>query len=310
MDSKRIAVIDCGTNTFNLLVLEFANEEWKTIFKTKQAVKIGVGGFDQGIIQPDRLVRALDALSSYNATCASFEVNEVKIFATSAVREAKNGSQFVSKVKEVFGWDVQVISGDREAELIYEGVKLAVNGTVPSYLIMDIGGGSTEFVLVKNHEVVWRKSYQMGVSRLFEWLQPSSRITSEEIHQLKLKCNAEWEELVHRIKENDIQTLVGSSGSFDTLYDFFLTETKSESSSKNLHEIPFSYFPQIHQWLMSSTLEERLAHPAIPTLRAEYMQISSYLVKYILTQHAFNTLLCSDYALKEGVLAEIMNKHN
>jgi len=89
-----------------------------------------------------------------------------------------------------------------------------------------------------------------------------------------------------------------------------LTETKSESSSKKIHEIPFSYFPQIHQWLMSSTLEERLAHPAIPALRAEYMQISSYLVKYILTQHAFNTLLCSDYALKEGVLAEIMNKHN
>jgi exopolyphosphatase/guanosine-5'-triphosphate,3'-diphosphate pyrophosphatase len=309
MDSVRVAVIDCGTNTFNLLVLESNEAGWKTIFKTKLAVKIGVGGFDQGIIQTDRMARALDALESYDSTCKSFEVNEVKIFATSAVREAKNGNVFVAKVKELFGWEVQVISGDREAELIYEGVKLAVDRKVPNYLIMDIGGGSTEFVLVKNHQMVWKKSYLMGVSRLFEWLLPSSRMTNEEIQKLKVKCESEWKELIEKIKEYDIEILIGSSGSFDTIYDLFLKDSQSESTSKNLHEVPFSYFPKIHQWLMSSTLEERLAHPAIPTLRAEYMQISSYLVKYVLTQHSFHTLLCSEYALKEGVLSEIIGKH-
>ncbi|MFM7769824.1 MAG: phosphatase, partial [Bacteroidota bacterium] len=187
---KRVAVIDCGTNTFNLLVLEIESKtDWKIIFKTKLAVKIGVGGFSENKIMPERLARALDALASYHATAQSLAVDEVRIFATSAVRESKNGSELVDKVRQLFNWEINVISGDREAELIFEGVNQAVEERFSDYLIMDIGGGSTEFVIVKNNKAIWRKSYLMGVSRIFEWLKPSSRITNDEVLRLKNYCH-------------------------------------------------------------------------------------------------------------------------
>ena len=231
---------------------------------------------------------------------------------------------------------------------------------------MDIGGGSTEFIFVRDQKPLWRKSYLLGVSRLHGMLKPASRINQDDVNRLRTHLNKELQDLISFLKENPVNILVGSSGSFDTLFDMYqfgvaegsskgvaqgsvkgvaqdakqdsakgvaqgsskgpsakptlhapfteptgrpFTEpfTEPTERSRNLNEIPFYSYPSIHQWLVGSTLEERLAHPSIPQMRAEYMPLSTYLVKFVLEQSSFNKMYQSEYALKEGVLAHYLS---
>lgn len=349
-ESKRVAIIDCGTNTFNLLVKEKVEGKWKTLFKTKLPVKLGAGGFSENMLLPNRMARGIDALYSYKNVIDSLGVKDVRVFATSAVREASNGNEFVARVKKHLNFDMEVISGDREAELIFEGVVQITGALKEDYLIMDIGGGSTEFIFVRDQKPLWRKSYLLGVSRLHGMLKPASRINQDDVNRLRTHLNKELQDLILFLKENPVNILVGSSGSFDTLFDMYqfgvaegsskgvaqgsskgpsakptlhapfteptgrpFTESFKEPTegtmdyNKRLNEIPFSSYPSIHQWLMGSTLEERLAHPSIPQMRAEYMPLSTYLVKFVLEQSSFNKMYQSEYALKEGVLAHYLS---
>jgi exopolyphosphatase/guanosine-5'-triphosphate,3'-diphosphate pyrophosphatase len=184
---------------------------------------------------------------------------------------------------------------------------------------MDIGGGSTEFIFVRDQKPLWRKSYLLGVSRIHGMLNPASRINQDDVHRLRAHLNNELQDLISFLKENPVRVLVGSSGSFDTLFDMYqfakakdskkdiFQDASQDSSKVKLNEIPFSAYPSIHQWLVGSTLEERLKHPSIPQMRAEYMPLSTYLVKFILEQSNFNKIFQSEYALKEGVLAHYLN---
>ena len=328
-NNQRVAIIDCGTNTFNLLVKEKVEGKWKTLFKTKLPVKLGAGGFSENVLMPNRMARGLDALYSYKNVIDSLEVKDVRVFATSAVREASNGNEFVVRVKKHLNFDMEVISGDREAELIFEGVVQTTQEIKEDFLIMDIGGGSTEFIFVRDQKPLWRKSYLLGVSRLHGMLNPASRINQDDVNRLRGHLNKELLDLISFLKENPVRVLVGSSGSFDTLFDMYqfakakdsskdvsqdyakgFTERSTESStegSSKLNEIPYSSYPSIHQWLVGSTLEERLKHPSIPQMRAEYMPLSTYLVKFVLEQSSFNKIYQSEYALKEGVLAHYLS---
>jgi exopolyphosphatase/guanosine-5'-triphosphate,3'-diphosphate pyrophosphatase len=314
-NNQRVAIIDCGTNTFNLLVKEKVEGKWKTLFNTKLPVKLGAGGFSENVLMPNRMARGLDALYSYKNVIDSLEVKDVRIFATSAVREASNGNEFVAKVKKHLNFDMEVISGDREAELIFEGVVQTTEEIKEDYLIMDIGGGSTEFIFVRDQKPLWRKSYLLGVSRIHGMLNPASRINQDDVHRLRAHLNNELQDLISFLKENPVRVLVGSSGSFDTLFDMYQfgkakdssKDVSQDSTKVNLNEIPFNAYPSVHQWLVGSTLEERLKHPSIPQMRAEYMPLSTYLVKFILEQSNFNKIFQSEYALKEGVLAHYLN---
>jgi exopolyphosphatase/guanosine-5'-triphosphate,3'-diphosphate pyrophosphatase len=314
-NNQRVAIIDCGTNTFNLLVKEKVEGKWKTLFNTKLPVKLGAGGFSENVLMPNRMARGLDALYSYKNVIDSLDVRDVRIFATSAVREASNGNEFVAKVKKHLNFDMEVISGDREAELIFEGVVQTTEEIKEDYLIMDIGGGSTEFIFVRDQKPLWRKSYLLGVSRLHGMLNPASRINQDDVHRLRAHLNNELQDLISFLKENPLRVLVGSSGSFDTLFDMYefgraknsAKDDSQDSVKVNLNEIPFNAYPSVHQWLVGSTLEERLKHPSIPQMRAEYMPLSTYLVKFILEQSNFNKMYQSEFALKEGVLAHYLN---
>lgn len=309
MDSKQVseklAIIDCGTNTFNLLVLEKVEGKWKSIFQNKLPVKLGAGGFDEGILLEARMARGVDALLTYKNTLKNLEVSKVRVFATSAVREAKNGTFFVKKVKEILGFDIEVISGDREAELIFKGVQLTTKNTLSDFLIIDIGGGSTEFILVKNNEPVWKKSYLLGISRLYDAIQPQDRLVKEDVEKLRKILQRELIDLKVALSNHPVNALVGSSGSFDTFSDLYYFQTKKNHERLDLTEVPSGEFSTMHQFLVGSSLAERKKHPAIPAIRAEFMPLASHLVKYVYELGNIKQIYCSTHALKEGVLSEL-----
>jgi exopolyphosphatase/guanosine-5'-triphosphate,3'-diphosphate pyrophosphatase len=302
-----IAIVDCGTNTFNLLIAEVNANGWKVVFKNNLPVKIGAGGFEKKEIIPSRFVRGIDALKAHSANIANFGCQKTFAFATSALREAHNGADFIRKAETVTGIRIELIDGNKEAELIFEGVRQSGALSDDTNLIMDIGGGSTEFVIARNNQILWKQSFLLGVSRIYDAIKPADRLSNEDINALRNMLDKQLRPLKEALQSTACQRLVGSSGSFDTLLALHRHQAKLESQAPGPNnEIPMKAFPSVHTMLMGSTFEERLKHPCIPSVRAEYMPLSSYLVKYVLELNQFESMYQSSYALKEGAIFNVI----
>ena len=146
-----IGVIDLGTNTFNLVIAEIQHDNYRVIHKKKISVKLGEGGISKDFIAPIPFQRGLDALRIYKGILRSMSVDCFYAVATSAIRSAHNGSEFVEKVKSELQININVIDGDTEADLIYRGVRQAIDLGEKPKLIIDIGGGSTEFIIAVSY---------------------------------------------------------------------------------------------------------------------------------------------------------------
>ncbi|MEY3397687.1 MAG: hypothetical protein RL220_281 [Bacteroidota bacterium] len=306
----RVGIIDCGSNTFNLLIAEVdAEKKWSTLFQNKIAVKLGAGSYETGNITASRFIRGIDALYCHRSNLNNFGCTQWMAFATSAIRDASNGVDFVRAVQQVAGIDVRVLNGDEEAEFIYEGVRQTIDLDDKPALMMDIGGGSTEFIIGDSKKIYWKQSLQLGVSRLFDLVKPSERIRHDEIIELRHILDEHLRGLKEALNQFPCSVLVGSSGSFDTISAMYRhANALPPDAISKLNEIPLAAYPGLHTWLMGSTFAERLAHPVIPELRAEFMPLSSYLIHYILQIHPFTQMYQSAYSLKEGVISRLISE--
>ncbi len=306
--SKRMAIVDCGTNTFNILIAAQSDQgAWETLFSNKWPVKIGEGGFKEKQITPDRMAKGLDALHYYHSIARAYQVDKVHVFATSALRDANNTDVFLKHVKALTNWDIAVIDGNEEAQLIYEGVQQTMDLHEEPTLLMDIGGGSTEFIITTADGIVFKQSTQLGISRIFEQVPMMDRAQKQQLNQIKQIFDAATEPLKQALQQYPCKRLVGASGSFDTLLELYFYTTKKEKVwlQHLAQEIPMESFASLYLFMMGSTYEERLKHPAIPNLRVQFMPIAIYLMKLVLDIQSFDKIYRSPYALKEGVLKRL-----
>ncbi|HEU5289207.1 MAG TPA: exopolyphosphatase [Cyclobacteriaceae bacterium] len=307
MDQK-LAIIDLGTNTFHLLIARSGNSGHEILERERSAVKIGVGGINQDIIQEEAIERAVKALHAFKVITDKHSIPVSKIFAfgTSALRNAKNSNDVVQRIKAGTDIDITIISGDHEADLIYKGVRSAVNlGHEPS-LIIDIGGGSVEFILANEDEIFWKKSFEIGGQRLLERFQKHDPILSTEIMELDKYLEQALQELFLNLKKFNPSTLVGSSGTFDTLSEIHCIRHNILYQEEN-PETPLSLesFFIIYKELILKNRSERLAIPGMIEMRVDMIVVASCLIRFLLEKHVFETLRVSTYSLKEGVLAGI-----
>ncbi|MFN0033325.1 MAG: hypothetical protein ACKVOR_14275 [Flavobacteriales bacterium] len=305
-----LAVIDCGTNTFNLLVAAVeADGTWQTVFQNKLPVKLGAGGFAQHHITAQRYMRGMDALYCHTQNAANLQCKPVYAFATSAIREAANGKAFVADAKKYFDLDIEIIDGNREAELIYAGITQTTELGNATALVMDIGGGSTEFLIANHKGILWKQSFMLGVSRLHEQLQPADPIVQNDINRLQHVLDETLPTLKEAIGRYAPSVLIGSSGSFDTLLDLYMAGSGNQTKEVKLsNNIPLHAFPGICHALIGSTYQQRLRHPHIPDIRAEYMPLAAQLVMYVLSLADFKNLIHSAYSLKEGAMQEVVKR--
>ena len=213
----RIAVIDLGTNTFNLLIAEvFDDKSYKIIFSTKEGVKLGEGGINNKTITEVAFQRGLASIERYFEQIRLFQVDKVVALATSAIRDADNGQEFSDTLKKRFNLDISIISGDKEAELIYFGVKQTVPFTGKRFLILDIGGGSNEFIIANELQIFWARSFKLGMARLLEQFRPPDPISASEIKRIETYLKSELGELFDQVLIHKPDIFIGASGSFDS----------------------------------------------------------------------------------------------
>lgn len=306
----RIAVIDLGTNTFNLVIADHNKSHYTIIHQDKFPVKLGEGGINQNIIQPVPFWRGVDHIEKIISIIKSFSVNKTYAFATSAIRDAANGSQFVNAVYKLFQLKINVITGNKEAELIYLGVKSALSIGKSNALIMDIGGGSTEFIIANNDKIVWKKSYKLGAARLLEKFNVPEPISSENIAAIELYLNKELATLTKAVKHFPVHELIGSSGSFDTLAEMICHEFYEPHlmDGKTTFDYHLPDLKAIHQKLLNSNRQERLKMNGLIAMRVDMIVIASIFVWFIIKNYNLNKVRLSTFSLKEGVLYNMIKK--
>ena len=300
----RIAIIDLGTNTFNLLIADKdENGNFNTVFKHKIPVKLGEEGIDKGLIAPKPYQRGLKALENHIKTINEYKVDKHRAFATSAIRSTSNGHLFVKEVDELLGLKIEVIDGSKEAELIYYGVKEAVPFEETFDLIIDIGGGSTEFIIANKKGISWAKSYQLGVSRLKELFKPSDPISDKEIKKIEAYFESNLKDLFEELSKTPCLKLIGSSGSFDTLVDMICHQYNDKKRRKKKYcDIKLEEYDWAQKHIIKCNLNERIATPGMIEMRADMIVISVILINYILKKTNMEFINRSKYALKEGAL--------
>ncbi len=301
------AVIDLGTNTFNLLIMQVTNNVPHILHTTKQAVQLGEHTIGSNIINAAAQQRAINALQHFVTICNEYKVTTINAFATSAVRNASNCNEFCTAVKQYTNIIIQVIDGLREAELIYNGVRHAVTiPTTHNTLIMDIGGGSTEFIICNHAHIIFKQSYNIGIARLLAKFNPSDVITEKDKTTITNYLTAELSTLTVAIQLHRPTLLVGSSGSFDTFADVLLLQNNLPilTSQHTSYEFDLPQLFQLFETIYVSTFEQRLAMPGVIPLRAQMLVLAALCTQYIITQYNINQLWLSTYALKEGVMYE------
>jgi exopolyphosphatase / guanosine-5'-triphosphate,3'-diphosphate pyrophosphatase len=285
------------------------NGEFVVIDKEKIPVKLGEGGINNQLISHTPFQRGIKAMKTHKAKIDRFEVDHVLAFATSAIRSAKNGHEFVEKVFDETGIQIHAISGDREAELIYYGVKQALDLGNKKSLIMDIGGGSTEFIICDRSTMYWRHSFDLGAARLLEEINPSEPITKQEVKRLKNYLKEQLQLLWAACEIHDVDTLVGSSGSFDSLAEmiYYKFHTAENPLVKTEYDFDLKHFDAIYKVLIQSTIEKRFKLKGLAAMRVEMIVVAVIMIKFVFKKLKLKSMRLSTFSLKEGMLYDFVN---
>lgn len=306
----RIAVIDLGTNTFHLLIAEISNQKFEVLYKTNVPVKLGEGRINDNIIIPAAFERGINCLKNFEETILSFQVEKVKATATSAVRSANNGKDFVKAVKETTEIEIEILSGAEEAEFIYEGVKLS--GAIEDLsLIMDIGGGSVEFILCDTDKLIWKKSYNIGAARLMQRFFKSDPIADQDKNNILAHIQEELTDLFAICEHHQPKTLIGSAGAFETFAELVSAVKNEEIDISTMRSYAFNFdeYIELSIRLVNSTHQQRVEMPGIIPLRVDLIVIAALITNFVLGRLKINQLRLSTYDLKMGILADQIQRH-
>ncbi|MGZ3927902.1 MAG: Ppx/GppA phosphatase family protein [Mucilaginibacter sp.] len=307
--NKRYAVMDLGTNTFHLLIAEGDIHNFREIAHEHIAVSLGEGGINKGIILPPAFERGVNTMKDFQRHLTDYNVQNVKAIATSALRNASNGQEFIEKVKFETGIKIEIVDGNREAAFIYQGVKASGLLSDQNAVIVDIGGGSVEFIIGNNKELIWKRSFEIGAARLMERFHHTDPIRPAAIEALDLYLENELTDLFEAIKTVLVNNLIGSSGAFETFAELIESE---RTEAFDLKQIKTYHFDQkelltVTDQLILSTHSERVNNKDIIPVRVDMIVVASIITRYVMQKLDIKNISLCTYSLKEGVLAEMMS---
>jgi exopolyphosphatase / guanosine-5'-triphosphate,3'-diphosphate pyrophosphatase len=307
----RIAIIDCGTNTFNLLIIENPSPGiYRRVYNTRRSVKLGEGAINLGYIATEPFNRGLEALKEFKDLVAEYAADKLLIFATSAVRDAANGKEFVEVCNRSLGLNLEVIDGHREAELIYLGNREAVCLSNDNSLIMDIGGGSIEFIIANKEKIFWKESFALGAARLLDKFSPGSPLTQAEEFSMRTYLRENLSALFIHAAKFPPNELIGSSGAFDSIVEMIHGELNGEplTDNKTCYDIDLEKYRHISFTVKKSSIEQRKIIKGLSPIRFDMIVISCVMIDFILEELGIKTMRVSTYSLKEGALVDFINK--
>ncbi|NJC25110.1 Ppx/GppA phosphatase family protein [Neolewinella antarctica] len=299
-NTERRGVIDLGTNTFHLLIADVSGSDIREIYRERRYVKLASEGIHKIGAAPYQ--RGIAALQHFSQILKEHDCTDVLAFGTAALRTASNGPDFAAEATRATGIAITLIPGDEEARLITKGVLAAIPPLNDQILVMDIGGGSTEFIIADHGGVHFSQSFPIGVSVLKNEFHRSEPITWEETVTLQEHLRGVTQPLTDALKKYPATHLVGAAGTFDVLATV-LTNPASPPHPTS-HELELSGLTELRETITRSTLAERASIPGVPPERADMIVVAMILLDFVIQLAGIERITVSDYAMKEGILLD------
>ncbi|MCB9169620.1 MAG: phosphatase [Flavobacteriales bacterium] len=303
-----LAIIDLGTNTFDLLVCKRdAGGRLQVLRSEERPVFLGRGGIEKGVVTEDAFGRGIAALEELRSIADAMGAERISGIGTSALRNARNGREFVRRVLERTGVRIEIVPGAEEAALVLDGVRQVVAFGDRPDLVMDIGGGSVEFILATRKALMWEHSYELGVTRLGERFVPSDPVTIDEELRIGAHLDERLGPLWSVIDRHAPHRLVGSSGSFDSVAQMIALE-RGEPLPVDACTMPFTAIElqALKDRILRMTRDERLQVPGLPEHRVGTIGLALIMMDRVLAAGGIRDLCWSRYALKEGAAARAL----
>ena len=287
MDRKKLirkAVIDLGTNTFNLLIAEFSEKKWTVIYNQKIGVLLGMGGINSQTIAEDAMARGIQAMVKFKDICDDYMVHPMAI-GTSALRDAKNKNIFINDVHKKTGIKIEVISGDEEARTILKAFELIQFNKEDPFIIIDVGGGSTEISIFENGNKKSSKSFKIGTLRLIN-------------KKVKENC---WDKIQEWILEN-IQTdhtykIFGTGGNINKIHKIL--------EGKQMVALQKESIVALKNKLEPMSNLERMHHYSIKPDRTDVIIPAMDIFLFILNQLNADSITVPKIGLSDGIIYKL-----
>ncbi|MFI6639235.1 exopolyphosphatase [Streptomyces sp. NPDC050504] len=297
----RVAAVDCGTNSIRLLVADANPEtgELVDLDRRMTIVRLGQGVDRTGTLAPEALERTFAACREYAAVIKEHGAERLRFVATSASRDASNRDDFVRGVLDILGVEPEVISGDQEAEFSFTGATKELAGD-DSYLVVDIGGGSTEFV-VGTDRVEAGRSVDIGCVRLTERHVRHDPPTADEVAAIRADIEAALDLAESSVPLRESRTLVGLAGSVTTVAAIALGLDSYDSARIHNSRIPYETVREISETLLGATHEERAAHSVMHPGRVDVIVAGTLILRAVMERTGAREVVVSEHDILDGI---------
>ena len=296
----RVAAIDCGTNSIRLLVADVEGARKADVHREMRVVRLGQGVDRTGELAPEAIERTRLALVDYAATCRELGVQATRMVATSASRDARNGKDFRVMVREVLGAEPDVISGDEEAALSFDGATRGLDPADGPFLVMDIGGGSTELVLGST-SVEAGRSVDVGCVRLTERHLTDDPPSEAQVAAAVADVDAALEVVRESVPVETARTAVGLAGSVTTVAALALDLPAYDPERIHLSRIPAAQVRQVTDRLLAMTREQRAALPVMHPGRVDVIGAGALVLATLVDRLGLPEVLVSEADILDGI---------
>lgn len=306
---KRVTAIDLGTNSFHAVIVDiYPDGSFYTVDKLKEMVLLQDKGMGDRL-SDEAFQRGYDALKRIKTLSDHQNSERILAYATSAIREAENGGEFIQKVIDDFGVKINVIPGRVEAELIGLAVQHGVAMPQAPSLIMDVGGGSVEFILADKEKFYHLSSKKMGVAKMTSRFVDSDPITEEEIKKLGNHYRSQLTEVAQSFAMHRGDILIGSSGTMENIA-LMVADHNKFSPSMSVNELRFTAeeFYKLYDEVILMNADERSRLNGLDEKRIDLLPAGLVLMRYVLKTFGIKEIKISTQALREGIILRYINQ--
>src|SRR5947199_309509 len=306
MPAVRLAAIDVGSNSLHMLVADVSPDgRIQVVDRLKEMVRLGRRAFTSGKLDREAAELALRTLKTFERLARARHVERLGAVATSAVREARNGAAFVRLLRRETGIPVRIISGPDEARLIFRAARHALGLDGGPHLLVDVGGGSVELVLVRDGRALWMRSLPLGVARLTERFLIDDPPRTGQVRQLEKHLRRELGEVLARVRRAGTLRAIGTSGTVNALVAMACAARGEDVARLHGARARAAEIARLRQRILGAGAARRASLPGIDTKRVDLMPAAVVLLDLLLGQARIPELMACTWALREGLLLEL-----
>ena len=308
----RVAAVDCGTNSVRLLIADVGDGELGDVERLMEIVRLGQGVDRTGRLAPEALERTFAAMRGYQELIRRHGATATRVVATSATRDAANRQEFVDGVRKIFGVEPEVVTGSEEAELSFTGATRGLlrlspetevpQGPLPPYLVVDIGGGSTEFVVGSGHAEL-ALSVDIGCVRLTErhLRDAGDPPAAPALEAVVADIEAALDRVEAQVPVRQAHTLVGLAGSVTTVAGIALGLPVYDSERIHHSRVSAEQVHEVTRWLLAMTHGERAEIPVMHPGRVDVIGAGALILDRIVRRFAFSQVVVSEHDILDGI---------